>query len=340
MAKITKQADVVKKLRALVEAEATSEQTKAAELAQTNVSGEPCKDTKVTSVSESTEHTDKNNVGPDKLNNEQGYEQKPTSDKSEPVASPKSAEVKTATAADVDKFEKMATDILSKIEAKIKESDEKQAALAQTGITGKPGADTKIVAVSDKTEHTDKNDVGPEHLNSEQGYEQDKAKDKSTPVEHGKKAEDEDAVKIASYNLGATVCESILKRAAEIKGEQEKQAEVELLKEAGRRDMDLLIAQATAELEAQQKQAEAQDKYDEYQGALAFDALYKQAQLESLAEENTQLKTKLANYEELEKKANAAKAIADEEERFAKLAALVTETIKRDLAATPAPAGK
>lgn len=83
MAKLTKKAEIISKLHELVEKEA--------ELAQTNISGEPGKDTKVTSISEDTETTDQNNVGPDKLNGEQGYEQKPSSDPSEPVATAKSA---------------------------------------------------------------------------------------------------------------------------------------------------------------------------------------------------------------------------------------------------------
>ena len=76
MAKISKKAEILDTLHGLIRKEA--------ELAQTNISGEPGKDTKVTSISESTETTDKNAVGPEKLNDKQKYEQKPASDPSEP----------------------------------------------------------------------------------------------------------------------------------------------------------------------------------------------------------------------------------------------------------------
>jgi hypothetical protein len=332
MAKLTKKAEIVNKLRELVAAEAAFNGTKSAELAQTNISGEPCKDTKVTSVSEKTETTNKNDVGPDKLNNEQGYEQKPATDPSVPVASPKSAEDKS----DVEKF---ASNILSQLETRIAESNKKQAELAQTNISGKPGEDTKITSVSDETEKTNKNDVGPDKLNNEQGYEQDKTKDKSAPVDNVKKSEEE-AIKIASYNLGAAVVESLIKKAAYVKQAQEKQAELALIKEAGRKDMDLLIANAAAELEEQKVKEAAEIKLAEEQGALVFDQMYKQAQFEAAIEENKQLRSKLAEYYEIEKRAEAFRAKEEKEQEFYKLANYVAETIKRDLAASAAPQGK
>jgi hypothetical protein len=57
--------------------------------------------------------------------------------------------------------------------------------------TGKPGADTHFVAVSDKTEHVNKNEQGhPEH--NPQEFKQEKAKDPSDP---SKKHAEEDAAK-------------------------------------------------------------------------------------------------------------------------------------------------
>ena len=206
MAKITKKAAILETLHSLV--------NKEAELAQTNISGEPCKDTKVTSVSEETETTNKNDVGPDKLNNEQGYEQKPSSDSSEPVAHAKSASV------DV---EKLANDILSTIQTKIAEN-------AQTNISGTPLKDTKATSVSDETETTDKNAVGADKLNKEQGYEQEGSKDSSEPSK-AKSAEEITKEKQASYDLGVAFCDALLKKAAEIKSANE----IELYKEADHR---------------------------------------------------------------------------------------------------------
>jgi hypothetical protein len=300
MAKITKRAEILDTLHTLV--------TKEAEQAQTNISGEPCKDTKVTSVSESTETTDKNNVGPDKLNNEQGYEQKPQDDKSTPVASPKTAE----------EIDKVASSILATIQSKLAEQ-------AQTNISGEPCKDTKVTSVSESTETTDKNNVGPDKLNNEQGYEQKPQDDKSTPVAAPKTAEVKD--KEASYALGFAFCDALTKKAQEIKEAQTKVSEKELLKEAGRRDLDTIIAQAAAELEAQEKQA----AHLEQEGARAFDTLFKQAQIEALVEENKKLADKVASYEKLEKEAADKQAALEKEAEQTKLAALVAEIIEKRL---------
>ena len=328
MAKLTKKAEILDTLNKLM--------LKEADLAQTNVSGEPCKDTKVTSVSETTETTDKNAVGPEKLNDEQGYKQKPTDDKSEPLSSPKQASDSTA-----DQINKLATEILSAIDGKLSNKEAKE---AQKGITGKPCADTKVTSVSDATETTDKNDVGPEKLNKEQGYEQKPTADKSEPLKSPKKAEEDAglAAKVASYELGRQFCELLLNKTANVKQASEKQAEADLIKEAGRRDFDTLIAQAAAELEQQQTAAAEQEKQAELQGAAAFDELYKQAQLEAVVEENKALYAKLAEYQEFEKQAMHKQAELDEAAKFEKMANLVFEKIKNELKSTPetAAAGK
>lgn len=319
MAKITKKAEILETLNKLI--------TKEAELAQTNISGEPCKDTKVTSISESTETTDKNSVGPEKLNDEQGYKQEAAKDESEPLKGAKQAEDNS------DAINKMASDILSAINTKL-------AAQAQTNISGSPLKDTKATSVSDETETTDKNGVGADKLNSEQGHEQKDSKDSSEPLKGAKKAEDQDvdtAVKVASYDLGRQLCEVLLQKTAEARKSQEKVAEVEMLKEAGRRDFDTLIAQAAAELETQQTSAVEQEKQAEVSGAAAFDELYKQAQIEALVEQVTALQAKVAEYEEKEKLVLAKEAAAKEEERFAKLAELVTKRIKDELSASAVP---
>jgi hypothetical protein len=326
MAHIIKQAEILKNLHDLVSAEAIAKGTKVAELAQTNISGTPGKDTKVTSVSDKTETVDQNGVGPDKLNSEQGYEQKPSSDASEPVSSPKQAELS------IEDVEKRANDILTQLENRMKE-----AALAQTNISGKPGKDTKITAVSDKTETVDQNAVGPDKLNKDQGYDQDKTKNKSAPVAKVKSSE-ETVVEEASEKLGSLFSEALIKRAAAYELAKEKNAEEELIKEAGRRDVDMLIASTVAELEAQQKQAEQNAKNEEAQGAAYFDELYKKACVDAIVEENKQLREKVAGYAELEKQAELEKAAKAKEDDMAKLATFISETIKRELVNATAPA--
>ena len=327
MAKITKRAEILESLHKLV--------SKEAELAQTNVSGEPCKDTKVTSVSESTETTDKNGVGADKLNGEQGYKQKPTDDGSEPLAGAKKAEDTTT-----DKISKLANDILSTINTKL--SADKTAELAQTNISGVPCKDTKVTSVSDSTETTDKNGVGADKLNKEQGYEQKDTTDKSEPLKGAKKASvNDEAIKVASYDLGRQFCELLLNKSAAAKQTNVKIAEDnELKKEAGRRDFDTLIAQAAAELEQQQVASAELDKQAELQGAATFDEMYKQAQFESVVEENQLLRNKLAEYQAFERAALQKQAELREEQKFAKMAELVFEKIKNELKATAEPIGK
>lgn len=304
MAKLTKQAEILNTLHSMVAKEAA--------LAQTDVSGKPGVDTKVTSISDSTETTDKNSVGPEKLNDKQKYEQKPSSDESEPVAK---------TASDIDK---MASDILGAIQDKL--------ANAQTNISGKPGKDTKITSVSDSTETTDKNSVGPEKLNDKQDYEQKPSTDSSEPVK-AKKAEDEaQAVKTASYNLGASFCEALVKRASEIKQAEEKASRIEMMKTAGRRDFETLIANAAEQIKiAQAQEAQLLTKAAEL-GAAEFETLYKKAQFEAVQEENKALRTKLAEYAAIEKEAEARFNAQREEEAQVKLASLISAAIKSELA--------
>jgi hypothetical protein len=147
--------------------------------------------------------------------------------------------------------------------------------------TGKPGADTHPVSTSEATEHVDKNKEGhPEH--NPQEFKQEASKDKSDPTKKHKKAEDQEEMdKQASYELGRQFCREFMqtKTAA---------SQVELYKEAGRRDFENLIAQAAAELDTQpQKQAQvvkqaSEQEYLEKQaedaGAQAFHTMLKEAQ--------------------------------------------------------------
>jgi hypothetical protein len=309
MAKLTKQAAILEHLHALVNKEAG--------LAQTDVSGKPGVDTKVTSVSDETETTDKNGVGADKQNDKQKYEQKPATDESTPLANVKTSE----------DLAKLGNDILSSITEKIKAAD------AQTNISGKPGVDTKVTSISDSTETTDKNSIGPEKQNDKQNYEQKPSTDSSEPVK-AKKAE-EDAVKVASYNLGASFCEALVKRASEIKQAQDSANRVEMLKQAGRRDFEVIIANAAEQLKVAAAQEELVLQKAAQLGADAFEEIFKQAQYEAAQEEIKALRAKIAQYAEIEKEAEARYNEQRQQEEHVKLAAFITDSIKRELSSVP-----
>jgi hypothetical protein len=320
MGKLTKHAEVLTQLHSLVK--------KQAEEAQKNISGVPGVETKPESIKEEHETTNKNSVGPE--NNPQGYSQKPSSDSSEPVASPKTAE-------------SLGNEILDLIR---KHAD------AQDSATGVPGKDTNPEKIDEKNETTDKNSVGPEKNTPQTTGEQKESTDDSKPVasaksagempealkEHfekkegkkedksedhkeDKKAEDEVtelASKVASYELGRQFCAALLKAASE--GEQD---EAQMAKEAGRRDLELLIAQAAQDLTpAGEKQAEAE-------GAAYFEQVLKQAAFDQAVKENEELKAKVAELtskeaaeKQAEEQANAQAELAD------KVASIVLEKLK------------
>jgi hypothetical protein len=82
------------------------------------------------------------------------------------------------------------------------------------------------------------------------------------------------------------------------------------MKQAGRRDFDLLISQAAEQLEngSHEKQASLQqqsEKQAEFAGAAYFDEVLKQAALEEVYTQNQQLSAKVAQYEEFIKQAQA-----------------------------------
>lgn len=318
MGKLTKHAEVLTQLHSLVK--------KQAEEAQKNIAGVPGAETKPESIKEEHETTNKNSVGPE--NNPQGYSQKPSSDASEPVASPKTAET-------------LGNEILDLIR---KHAD------AQDSVTGVPGKDTNPEKIDEKTETTDKNSVGPEKNTPQTTGDQKESTDDSKPVasaksagempealkEHfekkhekgeskdeekkeDKKAEvDELAAKVASYELGRQFCAALLKAASETPDE------AQMAKEAGRRDLDLLIAQAAQDLggEETEKQAEAA-------GAEYFEHILKQAALEQAVKENEELKAKLAEVSSKELAEKQAQEQAMAEADFAqKVAAMVLENLK------------
>lgn len=312
MAKLTKHAEVLNQLHSMVR--------KQAEEAQKNISGEPGKDVKSVSVSDEHETTNKNSVGPENM--AQGYHQKPSDDSSKPLASAKTA---------------------NDLGAEILDIIRKQAD-AQASVTGQPG-DVKSESVGKDKDKTDKNAVKPE--NNEQEYEQEKSKDSSEPLKGSKKAEVEElAAKVASYELGRQFCAALLKSAGAYDTVND---ETLLMKEAGRRDFDLLIAQAAEELEQSEsiKQAEeagASDfesvKQAEEAGAAYFDEMLKQAAFEEAQQENEQLRAKLAEYEAyiagVEQEKQAQQAAEFNEQMQAKLAASVAETVLNRLKAETA----
>lgn len=307
MAKLTKHAEVLNQLHSMVK--------KQAEEAQKNISGVPGGDVKSVSISDEHETTNKNSVGPENV--PQGYHQKPSEDSSEPLAKSKNA---------------------SDLGAEILDIIRKQGE-AQTSVTGAPG-DVKSESVGDDQEKVDKNAVKPE--TNKQDYEQKGSSDSSEPLASSKKAEVEElAAKVASYELGRQFCAALLKAASQ----QEDHSEIELMKEAGRRDFDLLIAQAAEDLEgAQEKQASEFNEEElakqaeaeaEQAGAAYFDEAIKQAALEEAIAENEALAAKLAEYENFFKQAEASQSYAEQQ---AKLAESVAETVLAKLKAETATA--
>lgn len=279
MAKLTKHAEVLNQLHSMVKKQAAE--------AQKNISGAPGADVKAKSVGDEHESHNKNSIGPENV--AQGYSQKPSDDPSEPMAKSKTA-----------------TDLGAEILDIIRKQAE-----AQDSVTGKPG-DVVSESVGDEHESHDKNSVKPE--SNKQNYKQKGSTDKSKPLASAKQASvDELASKVASYNLGREFCAALLKTASSQQGDDE----LSLLKEAGRRDFDAMIAQAAENLNAEEeqiKQAELlgaqefdnlnyQVKQAQLQGSSDFDELVKSAQQQAVQEENQALRVKLAEYESLIKQA-------------------------------------
>ena len=306
MAKLTKHAEVLNQLHTMVKKQAAE--------AQSNISGAPGEDVTAESISPEHESTNKNSVGPE--NNPQGYSQKPSEDKSEPLTSAKTAESIGAEILDIIRKE----------------------ANAQEGITGKPGADVKAESIN-KSAPYNKNQVKPEG-NKPQAHKQEASKDSSEPLTSAKKAEVEDlAAKVASYELGRQFCAAILKTAGDISAPND----AALMKEAGRRDFDLLIAEAAESLESGDDAEKTAEEAEEA-GAAYFDEVLKEAALEEAVVENVALSQKLAEYQnyyasEQTKAAQWNQALAAQQQQV-KLAETVADIVlgklKTEIANTPA----
>ena len=282
-----KHAEVLQTLQGMIKA--------SAEEVQTTVTGEPKSDPKKESVPASTETVDKNNVDP-KHNTPQVGEQKD---------SPTEAKVLENAKAGSDELAKMAKEI---VDAAMKAaSDSKKHTEVQGGATGVAGDHPKIESVSAKNDNVDKNKVEPQSL--PQNYTQKPSTDKSEPIKHATEVEKEQDLqnKIASFELGRQLAMELINSAGS------KQA-AELCKDAGRKDMDLMIAEAAANLTEEQKKEKvgaalfdevntkaAQEKQAEEAGRQMFDELFKQAQMEHLAAENANLKEEVKKLEQHEK---------------------------------------
>jgi len=178
MATLQKNAQVLNQLRSMVSAN-----TKEASV-QSTVSGVPGKDTKITSVSDSADTTDKNGVGADKLKQE--YGQKPSTDSSAPA--------------------KTASDIAALGAAIIADLNKVAEGVGQAAVVGEPGKDTKITSVSDKTETTNKDGVGADK-NDPQSYKQEAAKT-DAPAEQAKTAQE--LAKVAQDELGRQLAVAVI----------------------------------------------------------------------------------------------------------------------------------
>lgn len=297
MAKLQeKHAAVLEHLHKLVSKEAATPATETEKVANPTASGVPGADTNYQSISDKHEQHDKNSIGADKLT-PQAEQQHAATEPSAPVA--KAADEKSA------ETEKSATEIGKEVLAMIEQYKE-AAAKGKPAATGVPTADTNVQAVSDKAENHNKNEIGADKL-TPQNHEQHASTEPSKPAATAKKADvvnSEDVNKVASFEFGRTLAEMFIKSAHE--------NEVAMLKEAGRRDFELMIAQAAAELEKEQtgnektasNQSMSKEAAEEAAGAQAFHDLMKQAQLEQA-------------FTEMQKKAEAAEARAVEAEKKA-----------------------
>lgn len=310
-----------------------------------NISGVPGADTNYQSVAESNEKTDKNSVGADKLK-PQEHSQKPQTDPSTPVKAGNEVDPPVAAPAPVVETPKTAAEApavtapvveassgdVAKLATELLAAIEKMSAAAKpNAISGVPGKDTAFQSVSPKTETTDKNSVGADKLKPQE-HSQKPSTDASKPVakaagEVAAEVTSADVDKVASYELGRQLAEAIMKQA--------QANELEMVKAAGRRDFEMLVAQASQELEAQGRQQynqnstvktasfdkEAEEKMAEEAGAAAFQEMLKQAKYEyaitELNKQTEELKAKVASLA-LEKEAadKAAKAAVDAKEAY------------------------
>jgi hypothetical protein len=296
--------------------------------------GVPGKEPTSEAVSEKHDKVNQNAVGPES-NNPQKHEQKPSTDPAKPTGGKKAedaSEGAAETPSTSEAPEKAASETtpaapapeanasVEKIGREIMDMLQKFA--NNPVATGVPGKDPHSASVSEKHDHVDQNSVKPEH-NNPQSHGQKPATDPAVPVAHAKSAQE--AEKVASYELGKLWGELVLKQAYE--------QQLGQIKEAGRRDFEVLVSSAAAQLKQASKKptekvaAEIEtEKQAEAEGAAAFQNLYKQAQIEQalgqIVAQNEALAAKVAAFEK--------EAAAKEAEHKAALAAKQAELDRRE----------
>ena len=312
--------------------------------------GVPGKEPNSGSVSDKHDTVNQNAVGPEH-NTPQHHEQKPSTDPAKPTGGKNAEDAATAVEADKSKAAEAAPDAAATAAADAtKVADDKGTSAAADAnpsveklgqdiltllskfannpvATGVPSRDPKWQAVSDKHDTVDQNAVKPE--TNPQGYHQKPAKDPSVPVASAKSAEEEKqaAEKAASYELGKLWAELVLKEASE--------RQLEQVKEAGRRDFEVLITNAASQLKQAERKTEKvaahadaeTEKQAEAEGAAAFQHLYKQAQIEQalgqIVSQNEALAAKVAEMQQVQvqKEAEFKAALAAKEAELARIQA-------------------
>ncbi len=328
MTKTAKNREILKQLHELVVKQAAVKPV---------ATGVPGKEPDSSSVSEKNDKVDQNAVKPEN-NGPQGHEQKASTDPAKPTGD-KKAEDKL-----IDKDAAVTPEANASVEKLGQEILELLQKFADNPVaTGIPGKEPSSASVSEKNDTVNQNAVKPEN-NTPQGYNQKPATGDAIPVATAKAAEEKaQADKVASYELGRLWGELVLKKAHEQEQEQ--------IKEAGRRDFELLVAKAAAQLKestGKQKTASVadQEKQAEAQGAAAFQELYKRAQVEQavmqIVQQNEQLTAKLAEIQKAaadmeaahqaalaQKQAELDRVAAEEREqqKFAQFASLIESRI-------------
>lgn len=328
MTKSAKNKEILQQLHDLV--------TKTAGAPKPVATGVPGKEPDSAAVSTKHDTVNQNAVGPEG-NTPQKHDQKPSTDPAKPTGG-KKAEDETAPAAAKEAAAE-ATPAAEKTEKAAEATPAAPAAEANTSVeklgrdimemiqkfannpvaTGLPGKEPAQVSVSEKHDHVDQNSVKPEN-NNPQSHGQKPASDPAVPVAHAKSAEETE--KAASYALGQLWGELVIKQAYD--------QQLEQIKEAGRRDFEVLVAQAAEQMKSASKQTEKTaadaEKQAEAEGAAAFQNLYKQAQIEQalgqIIAQNEALAAKVASFEK--------EAAAKEAEHKAALAAKQAELDRRD----------
>jgi len=347
MAKINKHASVLDQLHTLVKKQAE---------AQSTVVGHPGADTNFKGPEKATETIDKNTVKPEDNKNE--FKQEASKEEAGKVVS------------------KSASDKIAQASAELLELLKKQAeGEGEKSVTGVPEGDTKPSGPEKATETIDKNTVKPEDNKNEFKQEASKeeagkvvskaageASNETSKEEYKKKDEEakspeftkkeeakEDnekrtpdgekiAAKIAAYNLGASLIYDLVKQSSNVKTAEQ----VALLKEAGRRDFDILISQVAEQLKSAapvvtNDQEKVADEVYEQAGASYFEELHKNASDALLVEKIEKLSTEIQTLkqektaEQLEKEAtDKANKQAEWEANFIKRAALETAKILKE----------